>query len=363
MLDLVEDPAGGAQTEALRVSIVIVNHNYGAFLAHAIDSALSQRVAAEVIVVDDGSTDGSQALIAGYGGRIRAIYKPAGGHVSAFNAGFAATTGDLVIFLDADDLLYPNCVEAVLKSWRPSYVKLQYRLDTIDKDGVDQGMPFPYFPDNLDADQVRRQSVRFGTYPWPVSSGNAFARSMLRQLLPIDQRVIYRSPDGYVNKLAPLVGDVGTTQEVLGAYRVHGANAWAQVSSKLDVTRIQTTLAFDQVLHRSFEAEARRRSIAVTPIAEVCTVQLSEYELLAHRFANSDRAKADTGRLLARGLRAALIAPNTNPAGRAMWACWLTCIAVLPRSLVRRAYATGRGQAGRAPVSRLLLRFSRGSAR
>ena len=363
MADLVADGGDAAQTDGLRVSIVVINHNYGAFLSHAIDSALAQRVPVEVVVVDDGSTDGSRALIAGYGDRIKAIYKPAGGHVSAFNAGFAATTGDLVIFLDADDLLYPHCAEAVMSNWRASYVKLQYRLDTIDKDGVDQQMPFPYFPENLDPEQVRRQSFRFGTYPWPVSSGNAFARSMLAQLLPIDQRVVYRSPDGYVNKLAPLVGDVGTTHEVLGAYRVHGANAWAQVSSKLDVTRIENTLAFDRVLHSAFEAEAKRRGISVAPLAEVRTVQLSEYELLARRFADPARAASGTPHLLAKGLRAALTAPNTNPVGRVMWAGWLTCIALLPRSVVRRAYATGRGQVGRAPISRVLLRFSRGAAR
>ena len=61
----------------MRVSIVVNNHNYAAFVGRAIDSALEQTHAdTEVLVVDDGSTDGSRAVIAGYGGRVRTLFKP-----------------------------------------------------------------------------------------------------------------------------------------------------------------------------------------------------------------------------------------------------------------------------------------------
>ena len=49
-----------------------------------------------------------------YGRRITPVMKANGGHTSAVNAGFAASTGDIGIFLDGDDFLYPDCVETVV---------------------------------------------------------------------------------------------------------------------------------------------------------------------------------------------------------------------------------------------------------
>ena len=70
------------------VSIVIDNFNYARFVGAAIDSALAQSYApVEVVVVDDGSTDHSREVISSYADRVSAIFKPNGGHASAFNAG------------------------------------------------------------------------------------------------------------------------------------------------------------------------------------------------------------------------------------------------------------------------------------
>ena len=107
------------------VSIVVINHNYEAFLATAIDSALAQSHGnIEVIVVDDGSADGSGAIIAGYGGRIRAVMQVNGGHSSAVNAGFAQASGAYVLFLDADDLLLESCMARALAAIRPGDAEL-----------------------------------------------------------------------------------------------------------------------------------------------------------------------------------------------------------------------------------------------
>ena len=76
-----------------RASVIVVNHNYERFLAQAVDSALGQRDAdTEVIVVDDGSTDGSRLVIAGYGSRVRAVLQANSGQAGAFNAGLAHAT-------------------------------------------------------------------------------------------------------------------------------------------------------------------------------------------------------------------------------------------------------------------------------
>jgi glycosyltransferase involved in cell wall biosynthesis len=109
------------------VSIVISSFNYERFLAQAIDSALSQTwPPVEVIVVDDGSTDASQAVIERYGAHVHAIVKPNGGQGSTLNAGFARSRGDVVMFLDSDDVLLPTAVEQVVAAMAdPAVVNAQ----------------------------------------------------------------------------------------------------------------------------------------------------------------------------------------------------------------------------------------------
>ncbi len=92
-------------------TIVIVNYNYARFVAAAIDSALEQSYdPVEVIVVDDGSTDGSRRIIASYGERIRSLFQDNGGQGAAYNAGWRAARGEFVLFLDSDDVLMKDAI-------------------------------------------------------------------------------------------------------------------------------------------------------------------------------------------------------------------------------------------------------------
>lgn len=100
-------------------SILINNYNYGRYLADAIDSALGQTYPnTEVIVVDDGSTDHSRDVIQQYGDRIIAVFKENGGQASALNAGFAASRGEIIFLLDADDAFLPEKVAEVVQHFQ-----------------------------------------------------------------------------------------------------------------------------------------------------------------------------------------------------------------------------------------------------
>src|SRR4051794_28017522 len=106
-------------TRSLRVSVIVNNFNYERYVGAAVESALAQdHPDIEVVVVDDGSTDGSTEVIAGFGDRIVPVLKPNGGQGSAFNAGFAAASGDVVIFLDADDRLAPRAARTGAAAFR-----------------------------------------------------------------------------------------------------------------------------------------------------------------------------------------------------------------------------------------------------
>lgn len=91
------------------VSIIIPCFNGEAYVADAIRSALAQTYASrEVIVVDDGSTDGSLDIIRSFGDQVRALAEPHRGGSAARNRGLAAARGEYIQFLDADDVLYPD---------------------------------------------------------------------------------------------------------------------------------------------------------------------------------------------------------------------------------------------------------------
>ena len=90
---------------ALRVSLLIPCYNGAAYLAEALSSALEQdRAPDEVIVIDDGSTDDGGSIAAGFGPRVRCARQDHLGISAARNHGIALSTGDVIAFLDADDL-------------------------------------------------------------------------------------------------------------------------------------------------------------------------------------------------------------------------------------------------------------------
>jgi glycosyltransferase involved in cell wall biosynthesis len=97
------------------VSIVVICHNYGRFLADAVESALAQTHSpCEVVVVDDGSTDDSLAVAERYRDRVHVVSRPHQGVEEAVNSGVAEANGAYVARLDADDVFEPTYVEDIL---------------------------------------------------------------------------------------------------------------------------------------------------------------------------------------------------------------------------------------------------------
>lgn len=95
------------------VSVIIPSYNRVEWLKEAIDSVLAQSYpACEVIIIDDGSTDLTRELVAGYGRQLRYFYQQNRGVSSARNLGIHAATGKYIALLDSDDLWLPSKVEA-----------------------------------------------------------------------------------------------------------------------------------------------------------------------------------------------------------------------------------------------------------
>jgi len=208
------------------VSIIIACYNHDQYVAQAIESALNQAYPTkEIIVVDDGSTDRSAAIIASYGNAIVSISRSHGGQCSACNAGFARSRGDIVIFLDSDDYFLQGAVESLAEPFKTNraVVRSQGYLVCIDKHGVPSGARIPR---RLSPSGDYREATLQrgpGACRHPYTSGNAWARWFLEQIMPLPEREEL-AIDACLVAVSSLLGMTASIDAPIAAYRIHDRN-------------------------------------------------------------------------------------------------------------------------------------------
>jgi glycosyltransferase involved in cell wall biosynthesis len=208
-----------------RITALINTYNYGRFVGEAIASVLAQDMAPgemEVLVVDDGSTDDTAAVVAKFGERVRYIRKENGGQASALNVGFAEARGEIIATLDGDDLWLPGKVRRVLAEFEKhpeaGMVYHDFRcLDIRTNHTWDDNFFRPlsgYIPESP------RSLLDFGG---PSTSGIAVRRTAAAKVLPVPEtlRII---ADFYLGYLIIFVAPVVALPERLSILRSHGDN-------------------------------------------------------------------------------------------------------------------------------------------
>jgi glycosyltransferase involved in cell wall biosynthesis len=314
------------------ISVVVTCYNYEQYVAEAIRSALNQSYARrEVVVVNDGSTDGSLEVLRGFGDQIKLIDQKNAGHVSACDTGFRASRGDVVIFLDADDVLAPDALARVGEAWSEDCAKVQFDLRIIDADGTDLGRRFSYFPKGYDAEKVRKDFERTGTYRWPVTVGNAYSRKLVESVFPLTRH----GPDGALNTVAPLYGSVHTIREPLASYRLHGANAWSSAGS--DAYRLPERIKHRKLELQDLREHARKLGVALPP-GDPLDAELAfiNYRLVAWRLGLDYPGKEydRPGRLLRKAIGTTLSQRFPHRVAFAH-VVWFGALYIAPRPLAR----------------------------
>lgn len=214
------------------VSIVINNYNYARFLQEAIDSALNQTYPhVEVVVVDDGSTDNSQDIIKSYGDKIVPVLKTNGGQASAFNAGFAASRGDIICLLDSDDMFVPTKVAEIVTIFR-SYqdVGWCYHLLQLIDANTENFIKSSYTFSSCECDlrsALKKGKLRGKLLCNPATSGLCFMRSVLQQILPMPEAKNVSISDNYVKFTAVALSKGFALAKELSFQRIHDANAFS----------------------------------------------------------------------------------------------------------------------------------------
>jgi glycosyltransferase involved in cell wall biosynthesis len=205
------------------VSIIINNYNYEKYIKEAIDSALNQTyINIEIIVVDDGSKDGSAKIIDSYDKQLKVIYKQNGGQGSCFNVGFEASSGEIIIFLDSDDTLLPHAITKIVDAFSGQNIAKAYaHLLTMDQDSKPTGRMVPNT--ELEEGSLLQKTLLLGpaSHANPPTSGNAWSRSFLNQVLPLPADDYRISADAYLFTLSPLFGNFARIEVPIGYYRIH----------------------------------------------------------------------------------------------------------------------------------------------
>jgi len=107
----------GTASHFTMISVIIPTHNRAFLVKEAVDSVLSQMlpdIEIELIVVDDGSEDNTQAILKSYGASVKYFYQSNAGVSAARNAGIELATGEWLAFLDSDDLWLPGKLQTQL---------------------------------------------------------------------------------------------------------------------------------------------------------------------------------------------------------------------------------------------------------
>jgi glycosyltransferase involved in cell wall biosynthesis len=215
------------------VSVVIPCFNYGRFLRDAVASIHSQTFAEhEIIVVDDGSTDETEAVARGLGAAVRYLRQPNQGPSAARNRGIAAARGRYVAFLDADDTWHPEKLarQVPILEQRPDVV-LVY-TDSTSFDGA-TGAEFG------------RHGERFAHFHGRVLGRLVEAGNFIPSATPLVRRTTLEEVGGFDATMRSSEdwdlwvrlaarGEVGYIDEPLARYRLHGAQASRNVDALRD---------------------------------------------------------------------------------------------------------------------------------
>jgi glycosyltransferase involved in cell wall biosynthesis len=261
------------------VSVVIDTYNHEAFIGEALTSVLQQEYQlgpVEVLVIDDGSRDGTARQLSAFADRVRIVRKENGGQASALNLGVSLAKGDIIAFLDGDDWWHPQKLETVVRHLlkNPTVGMVGHGIVEVAIDGrsrvIRPGAPVRFDLKSEGGPAVFKQVACFlGT------SRLTCRRSVLEQLLPIPEPLVIEA-DEYLFTLGGAIAEVAVLDEPLCYYRLHGQNLYQ--FSNYDPVRIRRKHAVVAKL-----AEALPNKLTALGVSDANTCKVIENTALDAR--------------------------------------------------------------------------------
>ncbi len=283
----------------MRVSIIISTYNRADLLPNAIECLLSQtRVPDEIIVVDDGSMDDTQDVLKQFGPPVISVWQSNQGLSAGRNKGLELATGDLIAFLDSDDLLFPDSIEkrAAILEAQPEYDVVYSNVELVTGSGKVHGL----------YSQVR---------PGPRPTGNIYIQLAQYNLMPVHAFMFRRT--------CLDVTGVFDTQ----LYGMQDYDLWLRMAAQFKFYYLDEPLA-QYVQHETMMTiKKNREMMADRLIIQDRMYQMPAFQqlpgnekatiLVKHGIQHMLLGEAETAR---RAFRLAISAAPTAPKAYVMWA-------------------------------------------
>lgn len=231
-------------SEMPSVSVLITCYNYGRYVGEAIESALNQTYAvAEIIVSDDGSSDNSCEMVESYArrdARVKLVRGRHGGMAACLNGAYEASSGEILCFLDADDMFLPRKIESVVNVFRAQADAgfCVHPALLIDHRGRRRGVyPLGAMPvGDCVSDTFAHAGILMGL---PPTTNLSLRREVAARLFPIPVEFTGYAEQA-IHRLAPLMTKLCSPGDPLAEWRQHGKND--QKATRLTLKRLDREL-------------------------------------------------------------------------------------------------------------------------
>ena len=206
----------------MKVSVLINNHNYGRYIAEAIESVLNQTYKdIELIIVDGDSSDESRDVVNSYVKKypklITFLQKTTSGQADAINIGYQLSKGDIICLLDSDDYFYPNKIEKIVEYHKHNdTIATSYKCKYTDN--MLAGIKFE--EDYLSNRKELLKNYGYINTYGITTSCLSMNRKMADKILPIPTRFITYA-DYYIKLMSVYYGQFKVIDEPLTYYRIH----------------------------------------------------------------------------------------------------------------------------------------------
>ncbi len=268
------------------VTALVDTYKHERYIEQALVSVLDQGLSPaelEIVVVDDGSTDETPAIIQKFVPRVRHVRKKNGGQASAFNMGFAASGGEIVAILDGDDWWAKGKLAAVLEALEknPEVAAVGHGYHEFNEQTMQTTVCVP--PARRVVNMATPEAARAACTAWPYLLMGALTvrRKVLEWITPIPEEMVFMA-DTAIQAAAMVMGTL-VLVEPLFYYRRHAQNLYAidpKDATKLRRKYEMTELAFAGVCRRLIELGVREECVSMLlcePWVEVRRARLSRF--------------------------------------------------------------------------------------